>query len=117
MNNEMTTDTMSNEEVIEVLKGIVFNSFDRTTPKERQALHLAIKALEQPQDDLISRKQVLDELMAHQYSQDFCKEHNIDYSINSSMVRIIVNSTPTVVPERPHEEIPRGDLISRSALK
>ena len=46
MNNEMTTEYMSNEEVIEVLKGIVFNSFDRTTRKERQALDLAIKALE-----------------------------------------------------------------------
>ena len=47
MSNEMTTDNMSNEEVIEVLKGIVFNGFDRTTAKERQALHLAIKALEE----------------------------------------------------------------------
>lgn len=46
MNNEMTTDNMSNEEVIEVLKGIVFNGFDRTTQKERQALVIAIKALE-----------------------------------------------------------------------
>lgn len=51
MNNEMTTDNMSNEEVIEVLKGIVFGGFDRTTLKERQALDLAIKALEEgPQD-------------------------------------------------------------------
>ena len=50
----MTTDNMSNEEVIEVLKGIVFNGFDRTTRKERQALHIAIKALkERPQDEWI----------------------------------------------------------------
>lgn len=47
MNNEITTDNMSNEEVIEVLKGLVFGSFDRTTRKERQALDLAIKALEE----------------------------------------------------------------------
>ena len=47
MSNEMTTDNMSNEEVIETLKGIVFNGFDRTTRKERQALDLAIKALEE----------------------------------------------------------------------
>lgn len=53
-----------------------------------------------PSGDLISRKQVLDELMAHQYSQDFCKEHNIEYSINSSMVRIIVNDAQTVEPGR-----------------
>lgn len=47
MNSEMTTDNMSNEEVIEVLKGLVFGSFDRTTRKERQALDFAIKALEE----------------------------------------------------------------------
>lgn len=48
MTNEMTTEKpMSNEEVIEVLKGIVFGGFDRTTRKERQALGLAIKALEE----------------------------------------------------------------------
>ena len=53
MNNEMTTDNMSNEEVIEVLKGIVFGGFDRTTRKERQALDLAIKALEErPQGEM-----------------------------------------------------------------
>ena len=49
-----------------------------------------------PTGDAISRKQVLDELMAHQYSQDFCKEHGIEYSINSSMVRIIVNGAQAV---------------------
>ena len=49
-----------------------------------------------PSGDLISRKQVVEELMAHQYSQDFCKEHGIEYSIHSGMVRIIVNSVPTV---------------------
>ena len=48
MNNNMTTEKpMSNEEVIEVLKGIVFGGFDRTTRKERQALDLAIKTLEE----------------------------------------------------------------------
>ena len=47
MNSEMTTDNMSNEEVIDILKGIVFNGFDRTTVKERQALDFAIKVLEE----------------------------------------------------------------------
>lgn len=57
MNNEMTTNNMSNEEVIDVLKGIVFNGFDRTTPKEREALHLAIKALEErPQGEWIKEQ-------------------------------------------------------------
>ena len=54
MIDNVTTDNMSNEEVIETLKGIVFNGFDRTTRKERQALDLAIKALEdRPQGEWI----------------------------------------------------------------
>lgn len=45
-------------------------------------------------NDLISRKAVLDEMMAHQHSKDYCIEHNIDNSIDSGMVRIILNSAP-----------------------
>lgn len=63
MTNEMTTEYMSNEEVIEVLKGIVFNGFDRTTRKERQALDLAIKALEErPQGEWIPISERLPEI-------------------------------------------------------
>ena len=65
--------------------------------------------------DLISRKQVLDELMAHQYSQDFCKDHNIEYSINSSMVRIIVNGAQAV--ERPQGEWVRKEDVIHSIAK
>ena len=74
MNNEMTTDNMSNEEVIDILKGIVFNGFDRTTSKERQALHLAIKALEEdrPTGDLISRSVLKSEFDKHCVGQ--CNE-------------------------------------------
>ena len=58
MNNKMTTEYMSNEEVIEVLKGLVFGSFDRTTRKERQALDFAIKALEErPQGEPVIKCQ------------------------------------------------------------
>lgn len=37
---------MSKEEMIDTLKGLVFGTFDRTTAKEREALDMAIKALE-----------------------------------------------------------------------
>lgn len=43
--NEYTSEIMTMEEMIDTLKGLVFNSFDRTTVKERQALDMAIKAL------------------------------------------------------------------------
>ena len=64
MNNEMTTEYMSNEEVIEVLKGLVFGSFDRTTRKERQALDLAIKVLEEKQGKWIPVSERLPNLWA-----------------------------------------------------
>lgn len=66
------------------------------------------QAVDRPQGDCISRKQVLEELMAHQYSQDFCKEHGIEYSINSSMVRIIVNSAQAVYEENKPKENDNG---------
>lgn len=59
------TDTikMTDEEMIDALKGLVFGTFDRTTPKEREALDMAIKALEQkPCGDCISRAKALEML-------------------------------------------------------
>lgn len=38
---------MTDEEMIDTLKGLVFGSFDRTTAKEREALNLVIQKLEQ----------------------------------------------------------------------
>ena len=47
MTRDMDTIKMSYEEMIDTLKGLVFGTFDRTTAKERDALDMAIKALEQ----------------------------------------------------------------------
>ena len=38
---------MTHDEMIDVLKGLVFGTFDRTTAKEREALDIAIQTLEQ----------------------------------------------------------------------
>lgn len=66
MNNNMTTDKpMSNEEVIEILKGIVFNGFERTTRKERQALDFAIKTLEERSQS---------EWAGNKFDEHYCKE-------------------------------------------
>lgn len=80
MNNKMTTEYMSNEEVIEVLKGLVFGSFDRTTRKERQALDLAIKALEErPQgvwllchDEYFSKCSICGVLWLNEECNNYC---------------------------------------------
>lgn len=49
MTNDVTKmpKPMNKEEMIDTLKGLVFGTFDRTTAKEREALDMAIKALEQ----------------------------------------------------------------------
>ena len=44
---EQNPPKMTHDEMIDVLKGLVFGTFDRTTAKEREALDIAIKALEQ----------------------------------------------------------------------
>lgn len=46
MTRDMDTIKMSYEEMIDTLKGLVFGTFDRTTAKEREALDMAIKALQ-----------------------------------------------------------------------
>ena len=76
MSNEMTTDNMSNEEVIEVLKGIVFNGFDRTTAKERQALHLAIKALEERPQMMSCSNCKYDNICAVDEPCRYCEKHS-----------------------------------------
>lgn len=63
----MSSEDITFEEVIEVLKGLVFGSFDRTTPKERQALDFAIKSLEErPQGDFVK-------LLNERITESVCK--------------------------------------------
>lgn len=56
MTGEVCTQQMGMKEVINTLKGLVFGSFDRTTPKEREALDKAIKALEAQRWTPVSEK-------------------------------------------------------------
>lgn len=49
-------------------------------------------------DDAISREAAIEALDAHKYSNDFCVEHNIDWSINFEMAHIILNELPAVYP-------------------
>lgn len=45
---------MTYDEMIDVLKGLVFGTFDRTTAKEREALNMAISDLSTPSANVIS---------------------------------------------------------------
>lgn len=51
---EQNTPKMTHDEMIDVLKGLVFGTFDRTTAKEREALDMAISDLSAPSANVIS---------------------------------------------------------------
>ena len=51
---EQDTPKMTHDEMIDVLKGLVFGTFDRTTAKEREALNMAISDLSTPSANVIS---------------------------------------------------------------
>lgn len=59
-------------------------------------------------EDCISRKAVLDALDKSKYTNEFCEEHHIDWSINLGMAHIVVNELKPVTPTRP-----TGKWISR----
>ena len=47
--------------------------------------------------DLIDKKELRLDIIAHKYSNDFCKEHNIDQSINVGMLNILIADAPTII--------------------
>lgn len=64
-------------------------------------------------DDLISRKALKKALDRVQYTQEFCIEHQIDYSISMQMLRLVIDNAPTV--ERPQDNITEEDI--QNAIK
>ena len=88
--NEYTSEIMTMEEMIDTLKGLVFNSFDRTTVKERQALDMAIKILRQ---DLVKE------------NTDLVKEDDENADKKGISVETVSQSL-----------VKDGDLISRTDL-
>ena len=48
--------------------------------------------------DAISRKETLKALEKSQYSLEFCQDKGIDYSVNMSMVRMVLRDMPSVTP-------------------
>ena len=52
----------------------------------------------EPCEDCVSRRAVLDALDKSKYSNEFCKEHHIDWSINLGMAHIVVNELKPVTP-------------------
>ena len=88
------TPTTENDKFIEFL-------WNTINPNEmEQYLAMYHSEEEKRMDDLISRQAVLDTLDKHKYSNEFCEEHHIDWSINLGMAHIAVNELPSVQPKQ-----------------
>ena len=60
---------------------------------------IANEKKQEPCTDAISRQAVLDVLDESRYSNEFCEEHHIDWSINLGMAHIVVNELKPVTPQ------------------
>ena len=76
--------------------GFTYSFVEEKIKETEKAL---LEASPQPCGDCISRQEVLDALNKSKYSNDFCKEHHIDWSINLSIARIVVNELKPVAPQ------------------
>ena len=47
-------------------------------------------------NDLISRSELKKKIEEVQYTQEFCIEHQIDYSISMQMLEMVIDNAPTV---------------------
>ena len=74
---------------------------DEVSDEEIIVFGSTIKAIEAEScEDCISRSYVINELIKHQHSTEFCTEHHIDHSIDLGMATIVVNNAPSVTPAR-----------------
>ena len=48
------------------------------------------------ENDLISRSALKKKIEEVQYTQEFCIEHQIDYSISMQMLGMVIDNAPTV---------------------
>lgn len=113
---ELDTSKMTYDEMIDTLKGLVFDTFDRITAKERKAIDMALKLLEQepcedwcdiPADEMTleqARQAVKDlrKKLAEYLEQEPCEDAELDFV--QSHKKIPVNLEPY------------DDTISRQAV-
>lgn len=73
--------------------GMTYSFVEARIEEMEEAL---VEASPQLCDDAISRQAVLDALDKSKYSNKFCEEHHIDWSINLGMAHIVVNELKPV---------------------
>jgi hypothetical protein len=115
MTNDVTKmpEPMSKEEMIDTLKGLVFGTFNRTTAKEREALDMAIKALEQqPCEDAVSREAVKEML-----TEEWTKYMPMELDINLSFVLDKISTLPSVTPKFMDAEIQKIQEMEQAQLE
>ena len=63
-------------------------------------------------NDLISREALRKKIEEVQYTQEFCIEHQIDYSVSMQMLGMVIDNAPTVEPKLSDEQIEKiTDLL------
>lgn len=80
-------------------------------------------------NDLISRSELKMKIEEVQYTQEFCIEHQIDYSISMQMLEMVIDNAPTVDintelsvaylkgrRQGQSDERPQGEWINREAV-
>ena len=53
---------------------------------------------------LIDADELRSNAVKHKYSNNFCEEHNIDWSINLGMLNILIADAPTIIEAESEEE-------------
>jgi len=93
------------ETIVKLRDGIIeFRDGDGTGTQQEVCKFLVdlmdVLENQESDEDCVSRQAVLDALDTHTYSEDFCIEHHIDWSVNLGMAHIVINDLPSVIPQQ-----------------
>ena len=72
---EQNTPKMTHDEMIDVLKGLVFGTFDRTTAKEREALDMAISTLSENTISIDKANAMIKSYVSHYEANEELREN------------------------------------------
>ena len=92
-------DLISRQAVLEQINNWIGSGEYRYT-NATEYLTKRIKDISCVYEDVISKQDVLEAIDKSRYSDNFCEEHNIDYSINLGMAHIVINELPSIVQKK-----------------
>lgn len=99
LEQEPCGDTVSRQAVIDAMFGLCDDGENPHIDAITDTIERIPSVTPQPCEDAISRQAVLDALDSGKYSNEFCEEHHIDWSINLGMAHIVVNELMPITPQ------------------